>query len=263
MVNFDSIHRELYTNFNDVTYFDEPHKYFFNGNEFVSVTTLIHKYQEEFDGEYWSNFKANQHNIPQYKIKRAWDFINKKGTMKGSLIHDYAENKLLNKVFKYPHDQIINEFGFDPISVEYNKTKKHVDNFIRISRNKLIPLKTELVVFDKESMVAGMADLLFYNIRDKEIQIWDWKTNKVFSKEEKGRHLKSIFGILEDCDLEIYSLQLESYKYIIEKNTNLKLGKSFLIWVSHNNDNFEIIQTKNRKFYIEQMFNERIKEIAA
>ena len=42
---------------------------------------------------------------------------------------------------------------------------------------------------------------------------------------------------LTDSDLEMYSLQLEAYKYIIEKNTSIKLGKSFLIWVSHNNDN--------------------------
>lgn len=253
---------EIITDFNDVIYYDEPHKYYVDNKEFISVTTLIHKYQEPFNVDYWAKIKAEEYGIPEYKIKRAWDFINKKGTMKGSIIHDYGENKLLNKVFKYPKNEIINEFGFDPIFIEYEKTKKLVDDFINVSRNKLIPLKTELVVRDIESMVAGMADLLFYNVRDKEIQIWDWKTNKALSKIS-DRYLNGILNTLDDSDLEIYSLQLETYKYIIEKNTGLKLGKSFLIWVSHRNDKFEIIETKNRRYFVEQMLQERVNELAA
>ena len=222
----------------------------------------VKKYEEVFDEKYWSNKKAYEHNVPQYKIKRAWKFINKKGTLKGSIIHDYAENLLLNKIFKYPANEIYNEFGFDPIWEEYLITKKHVDNFIRISKNKLIPVKTELVIYDKESMIAGMLDLLFYNVKDKEFQIWDWKTNKKFTKNSDNLLLDEL-GTLQASDLEKYSLQLEAYKYIIEKNTSIKLGKSFLIWVSHNNNDFEIIETNNRRYFIENMFDKRIKELAA
>jgi len=262
MQDFQSISTEFLTKFNDITYYDEPHKYFHNEKEYISVTTLIHKYEEEFDEEYWSNIKSEQFDLPQYKIKRAWNFINKKGTTKGSIIHDYAENKLLNKVFKYPKQEIINEFGFDPIKIEYEKTKNHVDNFIKVSKNKLIPVKTELVVYDKESMVAGMADLLFYNVKEKEFQIWDHKTNKAFSKIS-DRYLLGTLGTLDDSDLEIYSLQLALYKYIIEKNTSIKLGKSYIVWYSHNNENFEIIQTKNRDFFAKEIIKERIQLLKA
>ena len=41
--------QELFTAFNDVTYFDEPHKYYVDDKELISVTTLIHRYQEDFD----------------------------------------------------------------------------------------------------------------------------------------------------------------------------------------------------------------------
>lgn len=262
MKELESISLELFNKFNDITYFDEPHKYFLGKKELISVTTLIHKYQEEFNEEYWSDYKANQHGIPQWKVKRAWEFINRKGTMKGSIIHDYGENMLLNKVFKYPKQEILNQFGFDPVLPEYEITKKHVNNFIQVSKNKLIPIKTELVVYDKESLIAGMTDLLFYNVRDNELQIWDWKTNKAFSKNNSNnKMLLDIFGTLEDCDLELYSLQMEAYKYIIEKNTSIKLGKSYLIWVSHNNLDFEIIEGKNRRYFIEQMFQKRIEEL--
>jgi hypothetical protein len=255
---------ELFTTFNEVTYFDEPHKYFVDGKELISVTTLIHKYQEDFDEPYWSNFKANEYQMEQRIVQRMWTFINNKGTTKGSIIHDYAENLFLNKKFEYPRDMILKKFGFDPVLKEYEITKKHVDNFYKDSFGKLIPIKTELVMFDRESMVAGMADMLFYNVKAKEFQIWDWKTNKKFShNSERGDLLKGKLCMLEDCDMEIYSLQLQMYKYIIEKNTNIKLGKSYIVWFSHNNENYEVMETKDRSYYVNAMIEERINELAA
>ncbi len=250
-----TVEAELFTKFKNITYFDVPHKYYYKDKQFTSVTTLLHKYQEPFNEEYWLEQKSMEFGVPQFKIKRAWDFINKKGTMKGSAIHDYAENSLWNKVFFYPEKTFIDEFGFDPIKYEYDITKKHVDNFIKVSRGKLIPIRTEMVMYDVDTMIAGMADLIFYNVRDKEYQIWDWKTNKAFTEyNERGYKLLDSLNMLDDCDLEIYSLQLAAYKYIIEKNTSIKFGKSFLVWVSHNN-NFRIIETKNRDVFIKDIFN--------
>ena len=255
------IPNELFTSFNDITFYDEPHKYYINGKELISVTTLIHKYQEDFDEEFWSDYKSNELNISQEIIKRAWNFINKKGTIKGSSIHDYAENLFQNKIFEYPKQLILNEFGFDPVLNEYLTTKKHVDRFYSDVHNKLIPIRTEMVVYDKESLIGGMLDILFYNIKAKEFQIWDYKTNKKLTKENKNKHLKGSLFIIENCDLEIYSLQLGMYKYIIEKITGIKLGKSYIVWFSHNNDNYEIIETKDRSYYADLMINERINEI--
>ncbi len=257
-----SIPSEILTAFNGITYYDEPHKYFYENQEFISVTTLIHKYQEEFNEDYWSEYKGKQFNITQREVLRAWEFINKKGTIKGSAIHNYAENLFQNKKFPYPKDLIIKEFGFDPVVNEYNKTKAHVNKFYEDSYGKLIPIKAEYVVYDKEAMIAGMLDMLFYNIRAKEFQVWDWKTNKDFTFEAKSRHLLGELFMLEDCDLEIYSLQLEMYKQIIERNTSIKLGKSYIVWFSHNNDSYKVIETKNRKFYIENIIRNRIAEIA-
>jgi hypothetical protein len=257
------IPNELFTSFNDVTFYDEPHKYYVNGKELISVTTLLHRYQEEFNESYWSDYKGNEFNLTPETIIRAWNFINKKGTIKGSAIHDYAENLFQNKIFEYPKQMILNQFGFDPVWEEYLTTKNHVDKFYSDVHNKLIPIRTEMVVYDKESLIGGMLDILFYNIKAQEFQIWDWKTNKKFSKENKERHLLHKLYMLEDCDLEIYSLQLEMYKQIIEKATGIKLGKSYIVWFSHNNPSYEIIETKNRQYYVNQIINDRIAELAA
>ena len=254
---------KLFTTFNDVTFYDVPHKYYLDGKELISVTTLIHRYQEDFDEEYWSEIKGRQHGLPPSQIKRAWRFINKKGTIKGSAIHDYAENKFLNKEFDYPLQIILNEFGFDPVMPEYIVSKKHVDKFYDDVQGKLIPIKTEYVVYDRESLIGGMLDMLFYNVKVGEFQIWDWKTNKKFEIEKKERHLRDELCLIEDCDFEVYSLQLELYKYIIEKNTGIKLGKSYIVWFSHNNPTYEVIETKNRRYDINIIVNNRIAELVA
>lgn len=274
------IPKDLFFNFNDITFFEEPHKYYVAGEEFISVTTLIHKYVEEFKEDFFSKKKAEQHGLTQTQILRAWDFINKKGTMKGSMIHDYSENRIKNKVFSYPEKEIIGEFGFDPIKPEYEYTKKLVDLFHFYSKGRLIPVSAEQIVYDKEAKIAGMFDILYWNIKAQEFQIWDNKTNKIFTgleeddendkveeyikqKEKPINNLKGKLSILEDTDLELYSLQLEMYKQLIQRNTSIKLGQSYVVWFSHNNKKFKIIPMRDRKYYIDIMIEERIKSLVA
>jgi len=256
------IPNKLFTTFNEVRYFDEPHKYYLDGQELLSVTTLLHRYQEEFNEKYWSEIKATEYSITPKEVLRAWKFINKKGTIKGSAIHDYAEMLFLNKVFKYPIHTILDEFGFDPVIEEYNITKKHVHRFYDDVRGKLIPVRTEMILYDRESLIGGMLDILFFNIKTGEFQIWDHKTNKELTLKTE-RRLKDELYILDDSDLTIYSLQLGMYKHIIEKNTGIKLGKSYIVWYSHNNSNYEIIETKDYSYLINIIMNKRIKELAA
>jgi hypothetical protein len=273
------IPNKFFTTFNDVEYHDEPHEYLVDGKKLISVTTIIHRYQEEFAEDYWSRTKAEEYSLSQKEVLRGWEFINKKGTVKGSAIHDYAESKFLNKVFPYPKQLILDEFGFDPIEKEYDITKDHVDNFYNDVRGKLIPIRPEFVVYDRETLIGGMVDMLFYNVKAKCFQIWDWKTNKKFTEiqvDENGNRTKnkntvagrsdrlkgSLFTIY-DNDMEIYSLQLAMYKYIIEKNTGIKLGDSYIVWFSHNNENYEFMKTKPRESQVKIMMQERLNELAA
>lgn len=251
------ISEKLFTTFNDVVYYDVPHKYYLGDKELISATTLIHRYQEPFDEEYWSTRKALEFGLTRQEVKNCWKFINVKGTMKGSIIHDYTENLFLNKVFYYPKDLIIKEFGFDPILNEYLITKNHVDEFKKDCYDKLIPIRTELIVYDKDSLVGGMMDMIFYNVKAGEYQVWDWKTNKDFTYENRFQKLGNELECLDDCDFNVYSLQLSLYKYIIEKHTGIKFGKSYVTWFSHNNPKYIIIEMTDRTKEIEVMLNKR------
>jgi hypothetical protein len=43
----------------------------------------------------------------------------------------------------------------------------------------------------------------------------------------------------------------------------MKLGKSYIVWFSHNNPTYEIIETKNRKYDVGVIVANRIQELAA
>ena len=64
-----------------VCFNDEYHKYFEKGKEpnFVSVTTMIHGFAQEFDAEFWSRYKALQKIIGQDEFDGP---VIKKGTAK-------------------------------------------------------------------------------------------------------------------------------------------------------------------------------------
>ena len=111
----------------------------------------------------------------------------------------------------------------------------------------IFPKKVFLGYYDTEEEAA-----LKYNKKAKEFQIWDWKTNKDFDQEGKT-NFKGPLCFLKNSDIEHYSLQLATYKYIIEKYTGVKLGKSYIVWVSHKQPKYEVIECKNRDIYVPKM----------
>jgi hypothetical protein len=47
---------------------------------------------------------------------------------------------------------------------------------------------------------------------------------------------------LHESEFNVYSLQTTVYKRIIERNTNLRLGDSYVVWLNENNDNYKVIK---------------------
>jgi hypothetical protein len=246
---------ELFVKFNNVKFFDDIHKYFVNGKNFISVTTKLHKFKEEFDTEFWSLKKMDELGLTQDEVKLYWKALNIKSQIKGTAVHNYAELLYNNKIYKYDDElamkklgkenlEILDRMGVTRIGEEFETVKKFVDNFYRDTYEKLIPIKTEFVVFDIEWELAGMMDIIFWNVKHQCFQIWDWKTNKELNMVAKysGMKLKSIVSDLDECEFELYSLQLSAYKRIIERNTSIKLGDSYIVWFNEVNDNYKIIK---------------------
>ena len=231
---------EELSKFDDIIYYDDPHVYYRNGKKMTSVTTLIGKFEKEFDEEYHSKRKAIQLGISQAEVLAMWKLKNLISTVKGSAVHSYIENYLAHKLFPYASESIALQFnGIDPVKEKFDKIIPLVHKFYDDIRGKLLPIKSELIVGDSDFDICGMIDQLFYNKKSGMLELWDWKTNEKIDTESKYKLLSPISHISQ-AKLDVYSLQLSLYKLIVQKNTNLKLGDSYLVWFNESNDSYKI-----------------------
>ena len=231
--------------FNNIKYYDEEHKYYIDGREMVSATRLIGTFKHPFDSDYWADKKATERGISSKEILKEWKYKADYACEKGNLLHDYAENYLNNKVFPYPKEKIIKILGNNDVQADFEKVKKLFNKFYNESYGKLIPIKSEIIVGDEEIGVCGMVDQIFWNNKCEELQIWDWKTNKEIKRYNKWQKFKDPISHLDVCEYNSYSLQLSLYKYLIEKNTHLEFGDSYIVWLNEKNDNYEPIKCRD------------------
>lgn len=260
---------ELFQNFNEIKFHDDIHKYYLGDKNLISVTTILHKYQEEFDSYYWSNIKKNELKMTQDEVLQYWKALNIKSQIKGTAVHNYTELLYNNKVYKYDDAAALRQLGKENFEIlerkgegrikdEFDILKTYVDNFYRDSFGKLIAVKTEFVVFDREWELAGMMDMLFWNLKKQCFQIWDWKTNKELNKVTKyNTKLRKAVSHLDDCEFELYSLQLSTYKRILERNTSIKIEGCYIVWFNEVNDNYKIIECNDYSMEINMIMSKQ------
>jgi hypothetical protein len=242
--------------FNNIKYYDKPHEYYIDGVSMLSATRLIGRFKQDFDSEYWSERKAKERNITKEEILQEWKYKADYACEKGTLFHDYAENYLNNKIFPYPKDKVLKILGNNDVEKDFDKLVTLFNKFYQDSYGKLIPIKSELIVGDEELGICGMVDQLYWNNKSNELQIWDWKTNKEIKRNNRWQKFKAPISHLDVCEFNTYSLQLSLYRFIIEKNTELKLGDSYIVWFNEKNEDYEPIKCRDYREEIELMIEE-------
>jgi len=230
--------------FNTIEFTAIGHTYTINGNAARSVTELLNAYVKPFESEYWAKRKAAELNLEVEEILKRWEFNAKLSKTKGSLVHSFIESIFCAYDFDYPEHVILNEFGYDPIQDAFNQITLQVHKFMADIQDKMFPVATEFVIGDPEYLVCGTIDQLFYNQKSDKLEIWDWKTNKEIKTTSRYYHLAPLNHI-PDTELDHYSLQLSLYKLILEKNTGLELGNSYLTWFNENTAQYQIFRTKD------------------
>jgi len=230
---------QFFSKFNEVIFYEDTHTYIVDSEKYTSVTTFLKNVENEFDEDYWSEYKAKELGVSKEEILAEWKYKNEKSKVKGSSIHSFAENYILNKIFNnYLHDDVNK---YEGLLDEIDVCKKQFINFYNDSLNKLIPIKSEMVVFDREYKISGMIDQIFYNTKSKKLEIWDWKTNKKITLNNRYNKLKSPVEYLDDCKFNLYSLQLNFYKFILSKNIpEIEIGNMYFVHFNEEIDNYKI-----------------------
>jgi hypothetical protein len=87
-----------------------------------------------------------------------------------------------------------------------------------------------------------MSDMLSYNSQSDALEIIDFKTNKKMEKRSPYGDLFYPFDDMTEGEINEYTIQLNTYKYFIEKYTNLRIDKLKIIWFNVVNSNYEIFE---------------------
>lgn len=217
--------------FNDPNFKFDPtyHKYTYNGDQFISVTTYIQQFHKPFKSEYWSKVKSDQLGVPQDWIKDQWKELNDYANEIGSDTHQWIED-YYNGIWR---------------EIPTNQDLLHrITKFNKIyskQLHKLKPIKFEVRVFSKKWKIAGMIDSLFFY--KGKIFILDWKTNKQFTDNDhkKGKYEKLLYPFDDyyKNHLNEYSIQLSLYSLILEE-WGFEVGGAYLVHIGPEDDDAKI-----------------------
>ena len=232
---------------------EEPHIYWWldkNKNRVqakTSMTALIHSYSQEFDAEAIAPFTARKMGISVQEVLDMWQFTKDFSKVKDTHIHAFNEFLWQGLEYTYPKDKVIKQFGTDVLEPVWEKLKNIALKFYNDFKDNLIPIGLELVVGDEDIGICGSIDFLCYSKKLKSLIIIDYKSNKEIKFESyRGQKMTGCLSHLDDCNYNHYSLQLNGYQYILEKNTNLKLNNEhYLVWINENNSSYVIYKTRD------------------
>jgi len=187
---------------------DKLHRYTYNGDVLQSVTNFVENCFPMFDVEYHAKGVAARQGKPTQEIIAMWERKGQESRERGTEMH--------NKIEKY----------YQGISSPEDETFRLFKMFA--SKVILKPYRTEWAVFDEEFKIAGTIDFVDY--QNGKYTIFDWKrSDKLVANEMPIKasiyKSKGLYPLehLEDCPYYHYALQLSLYKFILEKNYNIRV----------------------------------------
>ena len=240
--------------FSHVKFFDKNHTYkIYKNPAKESVSGLLKFFEKPFEKEKIAEYVAKRDQKTNEKVLSEWEFAKEYSCHKGSEFHLFVENYFNRKLITIDSDALkiffysFSDFYSSESTEKYYKELAHlIKNFLNFYewwKKDHILIRSEFVVGDEESGICGTIDNLSYNKKTKELVIFDYKTNKEIKKRNPRDEtfLKPI-QYLSHCEYIKYSLQLNLYQYIIEKNSPFKVPKSYIVWVA-NKENYELMET--------------------
>ncbi len=212
----------------DIKFFAKEHVYIYKDTiRLIPVSDIVSLFFRSFDNMYWSKIKADQNHISQLCQLEQWENKKNKSCEVGTFLHSQIENyyynitPVLNYNYSYNGHEVTDK-EIISISSEWN----FFQSFIR--ENIIKPFRTEWRIFDKELKIAGTIDLICRN--GNTFDIYDWKrSDKINTTETPWQYGINGLEKVPDTRYTHYCLQQNLYRYILEKNYNVKIANMYLV----------------------------------
>jgi hypothetical protein len=211
------------TDFSQIVFDAEKHRYYLDGKELTGVTKYLSQFQVPFDRESAALRVANREVRSVDSILAEWNANYKASIELGIKVHQHIKDTLDDKL------------SFTDPFLSFNDEIPEIQAFNRVwSRFKdaVEVISKEWIVGDADLGMAGTIDLFLFSHVTGQCHIWDWKTGK-FDTSNQWQNLLPPFHNFDASKLNIYSLQISLYRLIVERNTyDMNLGDSYIVHLS-------------------------------
>lgn len=250
-IEVKEIREKIISTFNSLIFEEGPHKYYLpkddgTREELISVSSLIHKFEQPTDWDAIAKRYAEKHGLTKEFVQKMWNENNLMSTSNGTSTHLYGEMMMH---FCMGNDNLI----CDVIKPQYEKgylipySKKQVaimkywEDLLKI--DEIYPVMPETKVYtginDKLNLkqnYAGTFDCLFAIKKDGKWKtiIHDYKTNKDLYNDfnrSRGVTMLEPFDDMVDDAFSHYVIQQSAYKMALEQIDGIEVIDMKLIWL--------------------------------
>jgi hypothetical protein len=237
---------------------------------YTSVTTWIHNHFPKFNADEIIQKMFNSKGWgPQHKywgmtadeIKNMWKNSGQSSCVMGTNLHEKIELFMNNSSLlqHYTNGDLVSFYN------EKNEEKCEPEwkYFIQFAQdtNHLKPYRTEWMIFDEDLKIAGSIDMVFEN-EDGTLSIYDWKRCKEINSENTWNKFATneVISHLPDTNYWHYSLQLNTYRAILERKYGKQVKELYLVKLHPDDPNgsYELIEVPILSEEIDNLFKQRL-----
>tara|TARA_Y100000748_G_scaffold93421_1_gene77993 strand:+ start:40794 stop:41570 length:777 start_codon:yes stop_codon:yes gene_type:complete len=232
-----------------ITFQEDGHIYTIDGEtDFMSVTTWNHSHFKPFDADRIIASMMARESWPKSKyfgqtpeqIKAGWDANRDASAAAGTKLH-------------YDIECYYNGCPQKNDSIEYQY-------FLRFAEKNadLVPFRSEWMVWDRELRFAGSIDMVFIQ-PDGTLMIYDWKRSKGIEKGNGWGDSATTQCIshLPDSNFWHYSLQLNTYKALLEKNYGHRVSEMRLVCCHPTHKDYQVFTVPDLSAEVADLFEVR------
>lgn len=159
-------------------------------------------------------------------IKAAWSANGKESSEAGTAMHLGIE-MVMNGAEAIVEDSI-------KASIEW----RYFWNYWRDDCEIWEPWRTEWEVWDEDLKLSGSVDMIYRNKKDGTFAVYDWKRAKEIKMDNTFEGGYGPVSHLPNCNYWHYTLQLNLYRWLLEKHYGVVVSEMALVVIHPINKNF-------------------------
>jgi hypothetical protein len=234
-----------------LSFYEPTHTYTVHGKKgYTSVTTFVHQHFEPFNADKIitgilkkaeTDSSNKYHGMSRQDIKKSWSDNGKQASAAGTKLH-------------YDIECFYNGITPTNTSIEYGYFK----NFQQ-DHSYIIPYRTEWMIYHVMLQLAGSIDFIVLN-SDNTLDIYDWKRCKDIKKHSPWDKyaITEEINFVPDTNYWHYSLQLNTYKYIIEDQYDKQVKNMYLVCLHPDKEGYQKIKVPDMQNEIRNLMKNRI-----